>query len=108
MMRQLKTRVKRALHVIDPKQDFHSDRYLRHNARRLEHLATLNLQLSGRSVLELGAGIGDHTSFFLDRGCTMCATDSRSENLNLLKARYPIVETMLLDLDRPRTSLSRT
>jgi len=41
--------------------DFHSVGYLRHNARRLEHLNSLGLDISGRSVLELGAGIGDHT-----------------------------------------------
>src|SRR5262249_46491581 len=75
---------------------------------RLEHLATLNLPLSDRSVLELGAGIGDHSSFFLDRGCTVCATDPRHDSLSLLEARYPAVETMLLDLDRPVASLSRT
>lgn len=40
---------------------FHSIFYLRHNARRQEHLATLGLDLGNKSVLEVGAGIGDHT-----------------------------------------------
>lgn len=104
MMSGIKMRVKSALHVSDPRRDFHSDRYLRHNLRRLEHLSTLNLPLSGRSVLELGAGIGDHTSFFLDRGCTVCATDPRPENLRLLASRYPSVEVAPLDLERPLMS----
>lgn len=65
-------------------QDFHSVSYLRHNARRLEHLASLNLDLSGRSVLEVGAGLGDHTTFFLDRGCAVTCVEPRPENCTLL------------------------
>jgi len=65
-------------------EDFHSVSYLRHNARRLEHLASLGLPVQGRSVLELGAGIGDHTTFFLDRGCAVTAVEPRPENCALL------------------------
>src|SRR5690349_231976 len=62
---------------------FRSPHYLRHNQRRQEHLASLGLALADRSVLEVGAGIGDHTTFFLDRGCTVLATEPRPENCNL-------------------------
>ena len=65
-------------------EDFHSVSYLRHNARRLEHLASLNLPLRDRSVLELGAGVGDHTTFFLDRGCSVTCVEPRGENCTLL------------------------
>lgn len=50
-----------------PSLYFHSYDYLRHNARRLEHLASLGLPITGRSVLEVGAGIGDHSHFYIDR-----------------------------------------
>jgi SAM-dependent methyltransferase len=62
---------------------FRTPHYLRHNQRRQEHLASLALDLANRSVLEVGAGIGDHTTFFLDRGCTVLATEPRPENCNL-------------------------
>lgn len=64
-------------------EDFHSVSYLRHNARRLEHLASLGLPIRNNTVLELGAGIGDHTSFFLDRGCTVTSVEPRPENCAL-------------------------
>ena len=67
---------------------FRSARYVRHNARRMEHLATLGLPLRGRTVLELGAGIGDHTSFFLDRGCKATLIEGRSENLDILRQSF--------------------
>ena len=95
------------LFAPDPSQSFHSNHYLRHTSRRLEHLASLAIPVEGKSVLELGAGIGDHTSFFLDRGCDVLATDSRETNRVVLQARYPQCKTMVLDLDEPVTQLKQ-
>jgi FkbM family methyltransferase len=58
------------------------------NARRLEHLASLELPLSGRDVLEVGAGVGDMTSFFLDRGCSVTAIEPSPENVACFAAQY--------------------
>jgi hypothetical protein len=82
-------------------EDFRSDEYLHHNQRRQEHLASLELPLPGASVLEVGAGLGDHTSFFIDRGCMVTTTDGRPENVDLLGRRYPELDVRLLDLDPP-------
>ena len=54
---------------------FRSPQYRRHNARRQEHLASLGLDLRHKSVLELGAGVGDHTVFFLDRDCVVTSVE---------------------------------
>lgn len=67
---------------------FRSLHYLRHNQRRQEHLASLGLPLSGRRVLELGAGIGDHTTFFLDRGCDVVSVEGRPENCQFFEQAY--------------------
>jgi methyltransferase family protein len=81
-------------------ESFRSDHYRRHNQRRQEHLATLGLAIAGRSVLEVGAGIGDHTSFFRDRGCAVTATDAREPLLQLLAARHPGVATEVWDMEQ--------
>ncbi len=83
---------------------FWSSHYQRHNQRRQEHLACLGLNVANSSVLEVGAGIGDHTSFFLDRGCCVVSTEARPENLKLLKIRYPDMQTEYLDMDNPDDS----
>ncbi len=84
-----------------PVATFHSPHYLRHNARRLEHLASLRVDVAGRSVLEVGAGIGDHSHYYLDRGCSLTITEARSDNLRALRRRYPANSVQFLDLDRP-------
>ena len=91
-----------------PLDDFHSRHYLRHTQRRQEHLASLGLPLAGRSVLEVGAGTGDHTSFFLDRNCSVVTTEPRPANLALLRRRYPHLDVKELDLDTPDTGFDST
>ena len=106
-MSYLKRRLK--LWLVGPEYEFHADYYLRNNARRLEHLASLGIPIHGRSVLELGAGIGDHTHFYLDRGCKITTTEVREKNLQLLRRRYKrsgdAVTVRRLDLDNPDDSL---
>jgi Methyltransferase domain len=80
---------------------FHSNHYLRHNARRLEHLASLRIPVSGMTVLEVGAGIGDHSNYYTDRNCRMTITEARRENLQHLRQRYPDQTVQLLDLENP-------
>ena len=87
---------------IDPVRSFHSYHYLRHNARRLEHLASLRIPVRGMTVLEVGAGIGDHSSYYIDRGCTITITEGRSDNLRTLKARYPAQDVHCLDMEHPQ------
>ncbi len=90
-----------------PLAAFHSVHYLRHNQRRQEHLATLGLDIAGKTVLEVGAGIGDHTSFFLDRGCRVLTSDARPENVEKLRERYAArndVSVRQIDLDQQQLS----
>lgn len=84
-----------------PVHHFHSNHYLRHNARRLEHLASLRIPVAGMSVLEVGAGIGDHSHYYIDRGCRITITEVRAENLNLLRQRYPNCDVQFLDMESP-------
>lgn len=61
---------------------------LRLNARRLEHLAGLDLPIAGRDVLEVAAGLGDLTSFLLDRGCRVTAIEPWPENGECFAPQY--------------------
>jgi ubiquinone/menaquinone biosynthesis C-methylase UbiE len=87
--------------MTEPTEVFWSTHYLRHNQRRQEHLASLGLPIAGRVVLEVGAGIGDHTSFFIDRECVVVVTEAQEQNLTVLRDRYPSLDVRQLDLDAP-------
>jgi|GEM_PF-1686211 len=90
---------KKALHP------FLSKAYLAHNQCRLEHLSSLELDLSQKTVLEVGAGIGDHTAFYIDRKCQILTTEGRKENLHILKKRFYDIDTVQvkhLDLSMPK------
>src|SRR5437867_134509 len=90
------------LHLMPSPQDvFWSPHYREHNDRRLAHLASLELDLSNQKVLEVGAGIGDHTQFFLDRDDLVVVTEPRPEKLEILRMRYPGIDIRRLDLDDP-------
>jgi hypothetical protein len=80
---------------------FHSHDYMRHNSRRLEHLASLGITVAGATVLEVGAGIGDHSHYYIDRGCKITITEARPENLEYLRLRYPHHDVQFLDLEHP-------
>jgi hypothetical protein len=64
-------------------------------------LASLGLDLAHQRVLEVGAGIGDHTSFFLDRGCTVVITEPQDQNATILRERYPENDVRQIDLNVP-------
>lgn len=93
--------------VVTLEKSFLSNHYQRHNQRRLEHLASLGLNINGLTVLEVGAGIGDHTSFFLDRDCRVVTSDARHKNIEILRSRYPDLTVLHLDLDNPPLAFGR-
>ncbi len=96
------TRVHRKLFVREPKfAGFLEPNALALNQARLNHLATLDLPIEGKSVLEVGAGIGLLTGFFLERGCKVTSTDARKENLAEIQRRHPERRVARLNLEQP-------
>jgi len=92
----------------NPLLEFSTWETIRLNQRRLEHLACLDLPLAGKSVLEVGAGIGNLTDFFVDRGCRVVTTEARDANLRCLRARFPALDVRSLDLDHPGAAAIET
>jgi len=87
--------------LIDPIKAFTTENYKTINRTRMAHLASLGLDLDGKTVLELGAGVGDLTEFFVDRNCQITSIEGRPENLSILQKRFPNVKHILADLENP-------
>jgi SAM-dependent methyltransferase len=83
----------------DPFSVFHAPNAHAINTARQSHLASLGLNLKGKTVLEVGAGIGLHTQFYLERGCNVTVTDGRAKNVVEIARRHPGVKTAIIDLE---------
>lgn len=83
-----------------PFYGFIAPRALLINKARLEHLASLHLDLAHKSILEVGAGIGFLTEFFEELNCSVLSTDGRPENLTEIAKQWPHRKLQLLDLDQ--------
>ncbi len=92
-----------ARRAVDPFEVFLAPGARAINQARQMHLGSLGLDLANKRVLEVGAGIGLHTPFFLERGCTVTVTDGRPENVAEVARRLPGVRSAVVDLelDRP-------
>ncbi|GAB4343834.1 MAG: [2,4-di-O-methyl-alpha-L-fucopyranosyl-(1-_3)-alp ha-L-rhamnopyranosyl-(1-_3)-2-O-methyl-alpha-L-rhamnopyrano syl] dimycocerosyl phenol-phthiocerol 3'''-O-methyltransferase [Desulfobulbaceae bacterium] len=90
---------------VNPEKEFHSEAYLYHNRARFDHFQSLGLPVEGKSVLELGAGIGDHTAFLLSLGAQeIMAVEARDENIAVLRERFQDMEevsVLKMDLETP-------
>lgn len=91
--------------MIRTESIFHESGYEAINRARLDHLASLGLPLANKTVLEVGAGIGDLSPFFIDKRCKIAITDGRQENVNLLRLRYPSMPLGLFDVENPMGKL---
>jgi 2-polyprenyl-3-methyl-5-hydroxy-6-metoxy-1,4-benzoquinol methylase len=69
------------------------------NKARQEQLGSLGLDIDGKRVLEVGAGIGLHTPFFLERSCNVVVTDGNPENVEEIKRRHPTLTSRVIDME---------
>ncbi len=70
------------------------------NRARMAHLASLDLPLAGRKVLDVGCGVGHLAAHLATRGCTVVCVDARPENIASLRTRYPQLEAHVADVER--------
>ena len=69
------------------------------NQARLDHLASLQLPLTGRRVLDVGSGPAHLAQFFVERGCSVLSTDARQENIDRMRELYPEHEGQVADVE---------
>jgi len=88
-----------------PEEVFDEPQYLSIDKVRFDNFDTLNINLKGKTVLELGSGIGNHTLFLLKKKPKKIITvEGREDNVEVLKERvgkYKNVVPLLHDLELP-------
>ncbi len=79
--------------------NFQSPNYQQINVARLQHLTSLNINFTGKHILELGAGIGDHTFFYLVNNAKVTPIEGRKELVEYISTRFGI-EAIEQDLEK--------
>jgi len=69
------------------------------NQARMEHLASLHIPLEGKSVLDVGCGVGHLSQFFINKGCKVVCVDGRSDNIARLRQLYPNLESHIANVE---------
>jgi len=69
------------------------------NQARMMHLLSLQIPLKGRSVLDVGCGVGHLGQFLSEQGSNVVGVDGREENIVSLRSRYPNLTAHVLDID---------
>jgi SAM-dependent methyltransferase len=85
-------------------ESFDTPAALEINRARMEHLDKLDLKIDGKSVLDVGCGVGHLAQFFVKKGCNVFCTDGRSENIISLKKRYPGLKADVADVEKDALS----
>jgi hypothetical protein len=85
---------------------FFNQHYQLHNIKRLSHLDSLGLDIHSKSVLEIGAGVGDHTYYYLIKNCRILSTDARENLVAYIKNRFG-VQVMTLDVEKDLNKLEQ-
>lgn len=70
------------------------------NRARMEHLRALGLPLSGKSVLDVGAGVGYLARELANMGCRVRCVEGRAENVARLRERHPDIPADVADAER--------
>ncbi|KQL48743.1 hypothetical protein AN963_02790 [Brevibacillus choshinensis] len=66
---------------------------------RLDHLASMNLTLAGKSVIDVGCGTGRLTEFLIGQGASVFGVDGREDNIQQMRLFYSNVEVEVVDLE---------
>jgi SAM-dependent methyltransferase len=70
------------------------------NRARLDTLASLQLPLNGKKVLDVGCGVGHLAQFFVKEQCEVLSVDARKENIERLKVLYPHLKGQVFNLEK--------
>ena len=66
---------------------------------RLRHFESLSLPLSGKSVIDVGCGVGHFSTFLAEQGADVFCVDGRTENIEKLRELYPYRKFVVVDVE---------
>lgn len=86
--------------MSNPFEVFDSADALVLNQARMYHLESLNLTIKGKSVLDVGCGVGYFSNWWVERKAHVTALDARIENIRETRQRCPQATAWCMDIER--------
>lgn len=68
-------------------------------AARLEHFKSLGLSVSGKSVIDIGCGVGHLSQVLEEMGADVTCVDGRAENIARIHELYPQRKALVVDVE---------
>lgn len=78
---------------------FDQDFYRAITAARLDHFKSLGLRLSGKSVIDIGSGVGHLSEVLEGLGANVTCVDGRAENIARIHELYPHRKAFVADVE---------
>jgi SAM-dependent methyltransferase len=75
------------------------------NRARLEHLDSLELPWAGKSVLDIGCGVGHLSQALARKNCRVVGVDAREENIRVFRQRHPGLQAHVANVEQDLSSL---
>ncbi|MDR7586575.1 MAG: class I SAM-dependent methyltransferase [Armatimonadota bacterium] len=69
------------------------------NRARMAHLKQLGLDLRGKTLLDVGSGVGHLAAVLREMGALVTCVDAREENVTRLRELYPGLQARVFDLE---------
>ncbi len=78
---------------------FDRDFYKEITNARLQHLESLSLPLTGKSIIDVGCGVGRFSTYLSEKGADVLCVDGRVENIVKLEELYPTRKSAVVDVE---------
>lgn len=87
-----------------PASSFDKPAYAEITEAQLKYLESLRLPVDGKSVIDLGCGVGRLSEHFVRRHCDVLCVDGREDNIKKLREFYPGRKAAVADVESERLS----
>jgi SAM-dependent methyltransferase len=75
------------------------------NQVRFDHLQSLGLPWAGKSILDMGCGVGHLTQILAKKGYRIAGADGREENIRVFRQRHPELPAHVANVEEKLTAL---
>lgn len=73
--------------------------YLDIDNARIRHLDLLNIGCQGKTLLDVGCGIGRFSDYWTSKGCKVLGIDARETNIDVMRERYSHINSAVTNVE---------